>query len=156
MTPAIRQLKKAKIKHQVYEYEHDPRAESYGTEAADVMGFNPAQVFKTLLAELDDGRLVVAMVPVSGQLDLKALAKAAGARKAQMAPVEAAERATGYRVGGISPLGQKKRLAKWLDQSAAQFDLIYVSGGRRGLELALAPDDLCQQAQAQWADIARL
>lgn len=155
MTPAILLLQKQKVAHQVLSYEHDPKAPAYGLEAADVLGLPYNQVFKTLLAKLDSGKLVVALVPVDKQLDLKHLAKAAGAKKAEMAPPAEAEKATGYVVGGISPLGQKKRLPLFIDASAGAFALIHVSAGRRGLEVALAPSALCQLTQGSFADIAR-
>ncbi|MFW6345913.1 MAG: Cys-tRNA(Pro) deacylase, partial [Halomonas sp.] len=142
MTPAIRALEQAGVDFSVAEYAHDSRSPAYGEEAAVALGLSPEVVFKTLIARLDDGRLAVAMVPVSGQLDLKAMARAAGARKARLAEAEEAERATGYVVGGISPLGQKRRLPAYLDASAEALPAIHVSGGRRGLEIRLAPGDL--------------
>ncbi|MDI5985192.1 Cys-tRNA(Pro) deacylase [Halomonas sp. M4R5S39] len=155
MTPAVKALEKAGVAFSLASYEHDPRTPAYGEEAARALGLSPDEVFKTLLARLDDGRLVVAIVPVSGQLDLKALARAAGARKAVMAEAEAAERATGYVLGGISPLGQKKRLATFLDASAERFGAIHVSGGRRGLEIRLVPQDLMLLTGARLATLAR-
>ncbi|MFY0989296.1 Cys-tRNA(Pro) deacylase [Halomonas sp. C05BenzN] len=155
MTPAVKALEKAGVAFSLASYEHDPRTPAYGEEAAAALGLSPDEVFKTLLARLDDGRLVVAIVPVAGHLDLKALARAAGARKAVMAEAEAAERATGYVLGGISPLGQKKRLATFLDARAEGFEAIHVSGGRRGLEIRLAPRDLMQLTGARLAALAR-
>lgn len=155
MTPAIKTLEKARVTFDVVSYEHDPRSPAYGEEAAQVLGLNPREVFKTLLARLDGDKLVVAIVPVMGQLDLKALAKAAGARKASMAEPQDAERATGYVVGGISPLGQKKRLATFIDISCQDYPAIHVSGGRRGLEIRLAPDDLTKLTGARLAPISR-
>ncbi|MDI5932224.1 Cys-tRNA(Pro) deacylase [Halomonas kalidii] len=155
MTPAVKALEKAGVAFSLASYAHDPRTPAYGEEAARALGLSPDAVFKTLLARLDDGRLVVAIVPVSGQLDLKALARAAGARKAVMAEAEAAERATGYVLGGISPLGQKKRLATFLDASAERFGTIHVSGGRRGLEIRLVPQDLMLLTGARLATLAR-
>ena len=140
-TPATALLDKQKVAHELHTYEHDPRHESYGLEAAEALGISPERVFKTLVAEVD-GRLAVGVVPVTGQLDLKALAAALGGKKAKMAEVAAAERATGYVAGGISPLGQKKRLPLVLDASAEGFDTVYCSAGRRGLEVELAPADL--------------
>lgn len=142
MTPAIKLLERQKIAHRVVSYEHDPNAESYGEEAAEALGLAPSSVFKTLLAELDGSETVVAVLPVAHRLDLKALARSAKAKKATMADPAAAERLTGYVVGGISPLGQKKRLRTFVDASATELDEIHVSGGRRGLEIALAPTAL--------------
>lgn len=155
MTPAVKELEKAGVAFELASYSHDPAIPAYGEEAARVLGLSPDEVFKTLLATLDNGRLVVAIVPVSGQLDLKALARAAKARKASMADSREAERATGYVVGGISPLGQKKRLPTFLDISAEALPAIHISGGRRGLEIRLAPADLIQLTGAQLAPIAR-
>ncbi|WP_165671869.1 Cys-tRNA(Pro) deacylase [Metapseudomonas otitidis] len=155
MTPAIDLLKKAKAEHRVLSYTHDPKAPSYGLEAAEKLGLNPARVFKTLLAATEKGELLVAVVPVAGSLDLKALAQAAGAKKADMAPADAAQRATGYQVGGISPLGQKKRLRTFIDRSALDHPTIHVSAGRRGLEVELAAQVLAEHTQAQFAAIGR-
>lgn len=155
MTPAIKVLEKAGVSHVVRPYEHDPAAQSFGLEAAEKLGLPPQQVFKTLIAELDTGKLVVAVVPVTMMLDLKALAAAAGGKRAAMASVDAAERATGYVHGGISPLGQKKRLPLLLDASAATFAVIYVSGGRRGLDIELAPEDLLRLSGGRFAELAR-
>ena len=140
-TPATVALDRAGVAHTLRPYDHDPRAVSYGLEAADALGVDPARVFKTLLAALD-GELVVAIVPVSGQLDLKALARALGGSKAVMADVAAAERATGYVAGGISPIGQKRRHRTVLDASALDQPTILVSAGRRGLDLEISPADL--------------
>ena len=155
MTPAVEEARAAGIPFQLAEYDHDPRSDSYGMEAAEAIGVPPERVFKTLIALLDDGRLAVAIVPVAGQLDLKALAKALGARRAQMADPIDAQRATGYLVGGISPLGQKRRLPTALDESALLQDAIYVSAGRRGLDMSLAPADLQSLTDAAVAPIAR-
>lgn len=138
MTPALDLLKKARAEHRVHSYEHDPKAASYGLEAAEKLGLDPQRVFKTLLASSEKGELLVAVVPVGGTLDLKALAHAAGVKKCEMADPVAAQRVTGYLVGGISPLGQKKRLRTFIDDSAQQFESIHVSAGRRGLEVELA------------------
>jgi Cys-tRNA(Pro)/Cys-tRNA(Cys) deacylase len=135
-------------------YAHDPKHESYGLEAAEALGLDPATVFKTLVADVD-GKLTVAIVPVEHQLDLKALAKAVKGKKAQMADVKHAERATGYIAGGISPLGQKKRLPTVLDETALARPTIHVSGGRRGLEIELAPADLLALTNGVAAPIAR-
>jgi Cys-tRNA(Pro)/Cys-tRNA(Cys) deacylase len=152
-TPATALLVRQKVVHQVHEYAHDPRAESYGSEATEVLGLPAERVFKTLVAEVD-GRLTIGVVPVAGQLDLKALAAAAGGKKAKMADIVAAERATGYVAGGISPLGHRKRLPVVVDSSATGFETIFCSGGRRGLEIEVAPADLIALAQATVAPIA--
>ncbi|MEL7974272.1 Cys-tRNA(Pro) deacylase [Isoptericola sp. F-RaC21] len=154
-TPAIVALDRAGIAYGLHTYEHDPASElSYGMEAAEALGADPAQVFKTLLADVD-GRLVVGIVPVDGSLDLKALARAVGGKRAAMADPAAAQRATGYVVGGISPVGQKQRHATVLDASATGFDVVYVSGGRRGLDVSLAPDDLLRLTGGTTGPIAR-
>lgn len=155
MTPAINLLKKHGIAHDVLAYHHDPAIDSYGDEAVQRLGLDPAQVFKTLLASTEKHELLVAVVPVSGSLDLKALADAAGCKKCEMAPVEQAQRATGYLVGGISPLGQKKRLRTFLDASAQPLPTVHVSAGRRGLEVSLAPADLLQLTGGQYAAIGK-
>ena len=155
MTPALDLLKKVRAEHHVHSYEHDPKAASYGLEAAEKLGLNPQQVFKTLLASTEKGELLVAVVPVVGTLDLKALAHAAGAKKTEMADPAAAQRSTGYLLGGISPLGQKKRLRTFIDQSAEAFATIYVSAGRRGLEVELAPAVLAEQTKAIFAPVGR-
>ncbi|MBO9520358.1 MAG: Cys-tRNA(Pro) deacylase [Nocardioidaceae bacterium] len=153
-TPATVALEKAGIAFTVHTYEHDPGASSYGLEAAEALGLDPGEVFKTLLADTDRGT-VVGIVPVTGSLDLKALAAAVGAKKATMADPAAAERLTGYVVGGISPLGQKRRLRTVLDESASALPVIYVSGGRRGFDLGLSPADLVGLLDATTARIAR-
>ncbi|QWZ10292.1 Cys-tRNA(Pro) deacylase [Nocardioides panacis] len=153
-TPATVALTKAGIAFTEHAYAHDPAAASYGLEAADVLGLDPARVLKTLLVSVD-GRLVVGVVPVSGQLDLKAVAAAVGGKKATMADPAAAERATGYVVGGISPVGQKRAHPTVLDESALACDVVYVSGGRRGLDLGLSPADLVRVTGATVAPIGR-
>ena len=140
-TPATVALDRAGIGYELRPYDHDPRAESFGDEAAAALGVDPARVLKTLLASLD-GRLVVAVVPVAGRLDLKALARALGGSKAVMAEVAAAERATGYVAGGISPVGQRRAHPTVVDTTALDHGTVLVSGGRRGLDLELAPADL--------------
>jgi Cys-tRNA(Pro)/Cys-tRNA(Cys) deacylase len=155
MTPAIDLLKKAKAEHRVHSYAHDPKAPSYGLEAAEKLDLPPARVFKTLLAACDKGELLVAVVPVAGSLDLKALAQAACVKKADMADPAAAQRATGYLLGGISPLGQKKRLRTFIDSSARAHASIFVSAGRRGLEVELAAEVLAQHTQGSFAAIGR-
>ena len=151
-TPATALLVKRKVEHRVHTYEHRDGA-AYGSEAAEALGQDPARVFKTLLA-LVDGAMTVGIVPVTSSLDLKALAAAAGGKKATMAEIADAERATGYVAGGISPLGQRKRLPTVLDASAAVFETVYCSGGRRGLEIELAADDLVALTGATLASIA--
>lgn len=153
-TPATVALRGAGIAFTVHEYVHDPRAASFGLEAADALGLDPARVFKTLMATVD-GALTVGIVPVSGQLDLKALARAVGGSKAAMAEVAAAERATGYVAGGISPIGQKRAHPTVLDESALGHATIFVSGGRRGLDLEIAPADLVSVSSAVVAPIGR-
>ena len=139
----------------MHSYSHDPKAASYGLEAVEKLDLEPARVFKTLLAASEKGELLVAVVPVAGSLDLKALAQAAGAKKADMADPAAAQRATGYLLGGISPLGQRKRLRTFIDASAQQYPTIFVSAGRRGLEVELAAEVLAQLTQAGFATIGR-
>lgn len=155
MTPAVEAARSAGIAFEILEYEHDPAAEAYGPEAAKALHLDPAAVFKTLVAKLDGKTLAVGIVPVAARLDLKALAATLGARKAEMAPPAEAERATGYVLGGISPLGQKRALPAALDESALLYETIYVSAGRRGAEMALAPGDLARLAGARVAEIAR-
>ena len=153
-TPATTVLTAAGIHFVSRAYEHDPRAASFGLEAAEALGVEPERVFKTLMA-LCDGALVVGIVPVSGQLDLKSLARALGGSKAVMAPVDLAERATGYVAGGISPVGQRRSHPTVLDESAMSYDTVLVSGGRRGLDLELAPADLVTVTRAVTALISR-
>jgi Cys-tRNA(Pro)/Cys-tRNA(Cys) deacylase len=153
-TPAIAALVRSGVGHRVHTYDHDPAARSYGQEAADAMGVDPGRVFKTLLASAGSS-LVVAVVPVTGELDLKALAAAVGAKRAEMADGAVAERATGYVLGGISPLGQKRALATVVDSTAESWETIYVSGGRRGLEIELRPADLVAATSARVAPIGR-
>jgi Cys-tRNA(Pro)/Cys-tRNA(Cys) deacylase len=153
-TPATVALTRAGVEHAVHTYEHDPAAASYGLEAAEAMDLDPGRVFKTLLTSVD-GRLVVGIVPVSGQLDLKAVAAAVGGKKAVMADPAEAERATGYVVGGISPLGQKRAHPTVVDASALGHPTVFVSGGRRGMEIELAPADLVAQTRATVAAVAR-
>ena len=155
MTPAILLANKHKIPHSVHEYTHDPASESYGTEAAEKLGVPEARVFKTLVVSLDNKELAVGVVPVSAMLSMKLMAKAAGAKKAAMADKTDVERATGYVLGGVSPLGQKKRLKTIIDASANQFPTIYVSAGRRGLEIELNPEDLRKLVNGTFADICQ-
>ncbi|MDO9379345.1 MAG: Cys-tRNA(Pro) deacylase [Nocardioidaceae bacterium] len=153
-TPATVLLEKAGVTFAVRAYEHDPRAASFGLEAADALGVDPSRVLKTLVVEADGG-LAVAVVPVDTHLDLKAVARALGAKKAQMADPAAAERSSGYVVGGISPLGQRRPLPTVVDASASAWDTVLVSGGRRGLDLELSPHDLVTLTSATLADVAR-
>jgi Cys-tRNA(Pro)/Cys-tRNA(Cys) deacylase len=153
-TPATLALTRAGIAFATHAYEHDPRAAAFGLEAAEKLGADPARVFKTLLAEVDGG-LVVGIVPVALQLDLKALAQAVGGKRAEMADPAVAARRTGYVVGGISPIGQKTASPTVLDESAILFETVLVSGGRRGLDLELAPDDLLSVTGGRYAAIAR-
>jgi Cys-tRNA(Pro)/Cys-tRNA(Cys) deacylase len=154
MTPAVDTARKAGVEFELLSYAHDPGAESYGFEAAEALGLDPSSVYKTLVASVD-GRLAVAVVPVDRSLDLKALADALGGKRAEMAPADAAQRATGYVLGGISPLGQRRRLPTVVDAAALSLPRIHVSAGRRGLELALAPADLVRLCGATTAPIAR-
>ena len=151
-TPATVALTAAGIEHTAHAYPHDPRSTSYGLEAAEALGLDPARVHKTLMASVD-GALTVAIVPVSGQLDLKALARAVGGSKAVMADPAAAQRATGYVVGGISPIGQRRAHPTVLDERALAWPTIFVSGGKRGLDLELAPADLVRITDALTAPI---
>lgn len=153
-TPASTALTRLGVSFGVHPYDHDPAAASYGLEAAAALSVPPGQVFKTLLVEGDRG-LAVGMVPVDRSLDLKAVAAALGWKKVAMADPVAAERSTGYVVGGISPIGQKVSLPTVLDESATGFDVVYVSGGHRGLDLSLSPTDLVRATRASVAAIAR-
>ena len=154
-TPALVALEAAGVAHTVHPYERAVGGSvGYGLEAAQVLGIPAEQVYKTLMTTVD-GELTVAVVPVSGKLDLKALANAVGGKKAAMAEVTAAERATGYVVGGISPLGQRTAHPTVVDETVELFDEVYVSGGRRGLDIGLAPADLIRLTGAVLADIAR-
>ncbi len=153
-TPATVALTAAGVPFSQHPYEHAPDAASFGLEAAEVLGLPAEQVFKTLLVDTGAG-LAVGIVPVSGQLDLKAMAAALGVKRVVMADPAAAERSTGYVVGGISPIGQKRALPTVLDESAELFDVVYVSGGRRGLDLGLSPADLARVTGASVADIGR-
>lgn len=154
MTPAVVAAKRAGIPFVLHEYAHDAAAESYAREAAESLGVDASRVFKTLVASVDD-RLVVALVSSAQTLDLKALAAAVGGKRARMAHPDDAERATGYVVGGISPLGQKRRLPCVIDESALLGERIFVSAGRRGLQMELGPDDLQRLLNARFATIGR-
>jgi Cys-tRNA(Pro)/Cys-tRNA(Cys) deacylase len=147
-TPALVALDRAGVEHRVHEYAHDPRARSYGLEAADKLGVDAARVFKTLVVDVD-GRPHVAVVPVEAELDLRSLGK-----RAALAAQADAERITGYVAGGISPLGQRRRLPTLLDESALGHGTIFVSAGRRGLDVELAPEDLVRLTGATTRRIA--
>ncbi|TPE55250.1 Cys-tRNA(Pro) deacylase [Maribrevibacterium harenarium] len=154
MTPAILQLKKLGIAHGIHEYDHDPNCQNFGEEAAQKLNLPPEQVFKTLLVS-DEKLLYVAIVPVTGKLNLKRAAQALAVKKLRMATPQEAERSSGYLVGGISPIGQKKALTTVVDASAEAFDKVYVSGGKRGLDISLTPQDLARACrQTRFADIA--
>ncbi len=153
MTPGINAAKKAKVSHRIHEYHHDPASESFGTEAAEKMGVDPARVFKTLVVAIDGKDLAVGVVPVTAMLSMKLVAKAAGGKKATMADKQDVQRSTGYVLGGVSPLGQKKRLRTFIDDSAQRFDTIYISAGRRGLEIELSPEDLAKLTTAQFSPL---
>jgi len=152
-TPALVILQRSGVDFSVHTYAHDPAAESFGMEAAEALKLDPATVFKTLLAEVD-GTSTVAIVPVTGQLDLKGLAAARGGKRARMMDVAAAERMTGYVAGGISPLGQRKALPTVIDASAEGLATVYVSGGQRGLDIGIAPADLLRLTGATYAPIS--
>lgn len=154
MTPAVNSAIKAKITFQLHEYTHDPAAESYGLEAAEKLGLPPERVFKTLVVALDGKSLAVAILPVECQLSMKLIARAAGAKKAAMADKNEVVRSSGYVLGGVSPLGQKKLLPTFLHNSAETAPTIFVSAGRRGLEIELAPQDLLRLTRGQFAPLA--
>jgi Cys-tRNA(Pro)/Cys-tRNA(Cys) deacylase len=153
MTPAINLLKRAKINHKVHEYTHDAQHESFGLEAAEKLNIAAERVFKTLVVKLDNGQLAVGILPVNQMLSMKAIAKALNAKKAEMADKTEVQRSTGYVLGGVSPLAQKKRLKTVVDLSAQQFPSIFVSGGRRGLEIELAALELVKVTQGQFFNI---
>jgi Cys-tRNA(Pro)/Cys-tRNA(Cys) deacylase len=156
MTPAVKLLEKLKVPHEVHRYEVSGDEQgTYGEAVAAAIGAEPDRVFKTLVAKLDSGELVVGIVPVSASLDLGALAKAAGAKKASMAPPAEAEKATGYVTGGISPFGQRKRLRTFVDASMQRHDRVFVSGGRRGIQVELSPADLVRVCDAEAAPLAK-
>lgn len=152
-TPATVALRAAGVAFTAHAYAHDPSAPSYGKEAAQLLGIDPQRVFKTLMIDVD-GTLMVAIVPVNGTLDLKAVAQVTGHKKATMAEAALAQRRTGYVLGGISPLGQRQSSPTVLEESALLFDTIYVSGGHRGFDVELAPTDLIAMTQATTAKIA--
>lgn len=161
-TPATRFLDKHDVKYQLWPYEHNPQTSSFGLEAAQALGLNPEVVFKTLVSELEPSsdlrshsknKLAVAIIPVSEQLSFKALAKAARVKKAKMAQISDAERSSGYVAGGISPFGQKNQLATYIDETAELCEVIYVSGGQRGLDISIAPNDLIELLNAEIASL---
>ena len=153
MTPAINLLKQAKIMHQVHEYQHDEQHQSYGLEAAEKLNIAAERVFKTLVVKNDSGQLAVAILPVNQMLSMKAMAKALGAKKVEMADKLAVQRSTGYVLGGVSPLAQKRRLQTIIEQSAQHCATIFISGGRRGLEIEMAANDLADITQGQFFSI---
>lgn len=155
MTPGINAVKKSKVSYKIHEYLHEESSESYGLEAAEKLAVDQARIFKTLVVALDSKELVVGVVPVSSKLSMKLVARVAAAKKATMAATADVERSTGYVLGGVSPLGQKKRLKTIIDSSAANWPTIYVSAGRRGLEIELSPSDLAKLTSAMLADICQ-
>jgi Cys-tRNA(Pro)/Cys-tRNA(Cys) deacylase len=156
MTPAIKCLEKAKANFNIHEYTHDPAAESYGLEASEKLGVNAARVFKTLVVMLDAKEFAVGVIPVSDMLSMKNIAKAAGAKKAAMADKLDVERITGYVLGGVSPFGQKKALRTFVDATAETHPSIYVSAGRRGLEVEVAPDVFKNLLRANFVDLTQV
>ena len=155
MTPAINFAKKRKISHRVHEYDHDATRESYGSEAAEKLGLPEDRVFKTLVVSLDNKELAVGVIPVSSMLSMKRMAKVAGAKKAAMAAKSDVERSTGYVIGGVSPIAQKRRLRTFIDASAEKHATIYVSAGRRGLQIELSPEDLGKLVTGIFAEICQ-
>ncbi|MBN7821565.1 Cys-tRNA(Pro) deacylase [Bowmanella yangjiangensis] len=153
MTPAVLALQKAQADFKLHQYEHAPDAPSYGLEAAEKLGVNAHRVFKTLVAETDKGELLVAIIPVDEKLNLKCLAKAAACKKADMAKPDKVQRSSGYVLGGVSPIGQKRPLVTFIHSSAQELASMYVSGGRRGLEIELAPDVLVKATGARFANL---
>lgn len=154
-TPATTAAQRAGVVHNLHEYPHDPSVVAYGAEAVERLGLDPDRVFKTIVLALGDGAHAVAVVPVAGEVDLKAVAAALGRKHATLADAGDAQRLTGYLVGGISPLGQKRRLPTVIDDSAASFTTVFVSAGRRGLEIELAPADLAALTGGRFGAIAR-
>lgn len=153
MTPAINQLKQLKLAYKVHQYKHEPSVKSYGLEAVEKLEINPELVFKTLVVDVDNSYLAVAVIPVSKQLNLKKLAKQLQAKKIKMANVTKVQNSTGYVLGGVSPLGQKNALVTVLDNSAETLTTIFVSGGKRGVEIELSPDNIILSLQASYAAI---
>lgn len=155
MTPAIQLARKQKIDHSIHEYQHDAKHASYGLEAAEKLNVDAERVFKTLVVSMDNGKLAVGVLPVSRQLSMKLFAKAIGAKKVEMADATDVQRSTGYVLGGVSPLGQKKRLPTIIDASAESFDTLFISAGRRGLEIELKPTDLIRLTSSRYGDISQ-
>ncbi|MEY8215331.1 MAG: Cys-tRNA(Pro) deacylase [Colwellia sp.] len=155
MTPAINIAKKSKVFYKVHEYTHDSSHESYGIEAAEKLGVEEVRVFKTLVVSVDNNELVVGIIPVSSMLSMKNTAKTLGAKKATMASKSDVERSTGYVLGGVSPLGLKKRLKVIIDSSAEKYSTIYVSAGRRGLEIELNPNDLRSLVNGTFSELCQ-
>ena len=155
MTPAIKVLQKLNIHFTQHTYQHDPKAESYGLEAAEKLGVEPRFVFKTLVVQVDAKEYAVAVIPVEHLLNLKQIAKASGGNKAAMGAVSEVERMSGYVVGGVSPIGQKKRLKTFIDASAKDLPTMYVSAGKRGMDIALSPADLCTVTGGVFVDLTQ-
>lgn len=155
MTPAINAAKKSKITFRVHTYDHEPGEASYGMEAARKLNLDPDRVFKTLVVSTDSGSLAVAIVPVSRQLDLKAMAQALGAKKTAMAAKPDVQRSTGYVLGGVSPLGQKRKLPTVVDSTAEPLETLFVSAGKRGIDMELSPEDLVRLTRGKYAPISR-
>jgi Cys-tRNA(Pro)/Cys-tRNA(Cys) deacylase len=153
LTPAIDALRAACVEFDIRSYEHDPKSRTYGLEAAEKLDLLPEQVFKTLVVELDGAALCMGIIPVVFQLNLKRLAKSAGAKRAAMAPAKAVERATGYVMGGVSPFGQKRAMPAFIDTSAMNYLSVFVSGGKRGLDLEITPNDLLIITKGCTADL---
>jgi len=155
MTPAIQLARKQNIEHIIHEYQHDANYSSYGLEAAEKLNVDVDRVFKTLVVRMENGKLAVGVLPVSHQLSMKLFAKAIGAKKVDMADAADVQRSTGYVLGGVSPLGQKKRLPTIIDVSAESFDTVYISAGRRGLDIELKPSDLIRLTSAKSGNICQ-
>jgi len=155
MPPAIVAVERAGIFHKIHEYSHDQSGESYGLEAAEKMGVPEDKVFKTLVVSFDNKELAVGIIPVSSLLNMKLISKVAGFKRAAMADKQVVERSTGYVLGGVSPLGQKKRFKTFIDSSAKNHATVYVSAGRRGLEIELRPDDLARLCLGVFAEICQ-
>ncbi len=154
MTPAVQQLKKQAVDFKLHRYKHDANESNYGKEAVEKLKVNINQVFKTLVIQTEDNKLAVAIIPVNQQLNLKAAAKALNSKKVQMASAQQVEKSTGYVLGGVSPIGQKKTLVTLLDNRALNFTTLFISGGKRGLEIEMAPQDLLKVTQAEIVSLA--